>query len=82
MVNNSQCECGHRSQTVRHILSECHKLTRLRRETWRDEQRKEPFGAVEWRKMLTHPSYAKKAAYFMMKTGLLKQFQGIAVAQT
>ncbi len=81
LVNNSQCECGHRSQTVRHILSECRKLTRLRRETWRDEKRKEPFGVVEWRKMLTHPSYAKKAAYFMLKTGLLKLFQGIAVAQ-
>ncbi len=36
LVNNSQCECSHRSQTVRHILSECRKLTRLRRETWRE----------------------------------------------
>ena len=80
LANNSKCECGHRSQTVRHVLSDCHKFTRLRRETWRDVQRKEPFGVVECRRMLTHPSYAKKAAYFMRKTGLLKQFQGTAVA--
>ena len=80
LADNSKCECGHRSQTVRHVLSDCRKFTRLRRETWRDVQRKEPFGVVEWRRTLTHPSYAKKAAYFMRKTGLLKQFQGTAVA--
>lgn len=80
LVNNSQSEseCGYRSQTVRHILSECRRFTRLRKETWRDVQRKEPFGVVESRKMLTHPSYAKKAAYFMRKIGLLKYFQGTA----
>ena len=80
LANNSKCECGHRSQTVQHVLYKCRKITRLRRETWRDVQRKEPFEFVEWRKMLTHPSYSKKAAYFIRKTGPLKQFQGTAVA--
>ncbi len=81
LVNNSQCECGYRSQTVRHILSECRKFTHLRKEIWRDVPRKETFGVDEWRKMLTHPSYANKAAYFIRKTGLLKQFQGLALAE-
>lgn len=80
LANNSKCECGHKSQTVRHILSDYSKFTRLRRETWRDVQQKEPFGVVEWGKMLTHPSYAKKAACFIRKTGLLKQFQDTAMA--
>lgn len=81
LANSSKCECGHRSQTVRHILSDCRKFARLRREMWKDVQRKEPFGVFEWKRMLTHPSsYAKKAAYFMRETGLLKQFQGTAVA--
>ena len=80
LADNSKCDCGHRSQTVRHILSDCRKFVRLRREMWTDVQRKEPFGVVEWKRMLTHPSYAKKAAYFMRNTGLLKQFQGTAVA--
>ena len=84
LADNSKCEYGHRSQTVRHVLSDCRKFTRLRTVTWRDVQRKEPFGVVEWRRMLTHPlaypSYAKKAAYFMRKTGLLKQYQGTAMA--
>lgn len=80
LVDNSKCECGHRFQTVRLILSDCRKFVRLRREMWTDVQRKEPFGVVEWKRMLTHPSYVKKAAYFMRKIGLLKQFHGTAVA--
>lgn len=30
-----------------HILMECWKFSRLRQETWKEEQRKEPFGVVE-----------------------------------
>ena len=81
LVNQSQCECGYRLQTVRNVLSECRKFTCLRKEIWGDVQRNEPFGIVEWRKILTFPSYAKQAAYFMRKTGLLKQFQGSALAE-
>ena len=47
LANNSKCECGHRFQTVRHVLLDCRKFTRLKRETWRDVQWKEPFGVVE-----------------------------------
>ena len=57
IVESEQCECGHTSQTVRHILMERRKFSRLRQEIWKEEQRKEPFGVVEWRKMLTHPSH-------------------------
>lgn len=80
-VNNSQFECGHRASIVWNNLWEYRKLTCLKRETWRDQKRKEPFGIVEWRKMLTHPSYPKKVVYSMMKTRLLKQVQGTAMAK-
>ncbi len=42
-------------------------------------QKKKPFGIFELREMSTHPLYAKKAAYFMRKAGLLEQFHGIVV---
>ena len=64
LVNNSQCECGYRSQTVRHIVSECRRFTRLRKETWRDVQRKEPFGVVEWRENVNPPLAHKESSIF------------------
>lgn len=73
-----QCECGHTSQTVRHILTDCRKFNRLRQEIWKDEQRKEPFGVVEWKKILTHPPYTKKAVDFMRRTRLLKQYKEVS----
>lgn len=76
LVNNSRYECGHKFQTLRHVLLKCRKFTRLRRETWRDEQRKESFRVVAWTKMFTHLAYAKKAADSFLK------FQGMAVAQS
>ena len=66
------------SQTVRHILMECRKFNGVRQEIWKEEQRKEPFGVVEWKKMLTHPPYTKKAIDFMRRTRLLKQYQGVS----
>lgn len=35
-----------------------------------EEQPKEPFGVVEWKKMLTHPPYTKKAVDFKRKDPL------------
>ena len=55
-----------------------HVLKRLVSPTQLDEQRKEPFGVVEWRKMLTHPSYTKKAVDFMRRTRLLKQYKEVS----
>ena len=68
-TGKSECECGHRFQT-----SDCRKTIRLGRETWRDVQREEPFGVVEWGRIFPHPSYAKKkkAAYFMRKSRAFK----------
>ena len=57
IVEDERCECGHTSQTVRHVLMECRKFNRLRQEIWKEERRKEPFGVVEWKKMLSHPLY-------------------------
>ncbi len=74
-VNNSQFECGHRSQIVWNNLWEYRKLTCLKRKTWRDQKRKEHLGIVEWRKMLTHPSYAKKRHTLWWKQGFQSRFK-------
>ena len=34
-------------------------------------------GIIEWRKKLSHLPFAQKAAQFMMKTGLLGQFEDL-----
>ena len=78
IVESERCECGHTSQTVRHVLMECRKFSRLRQEIWKEEPRKEPFGVVEWKKMLTHPPYTNKAVDFMRRTRLLKQYQEVS----
>ncbi len=78
IVESEQCESSHILQTVRHVLMECRKFNRLRQEIWKDEKQKELFGVVEWRKMLTHPSYTKKAVDFMRRTRLLKQYKEVS----
>lgn len=35
LANSSKCECCHRSQTVQHVLLDCRKFTRLRRDVER-----------------------------------------------
>ncbi len=77
IVEDERCECGHSLQTVRHILMECRKFNRLRQDIWKEQGRKEPFGVVEWKKMLTYPPYTKKAIDFMRRTRLLKQYHGV-----
>ena len=34
IVESEQCECGHTSQTVRHVLMKCRKFSRLRQGVW------------------------------------------------
>ena len=75
ILKDETWECGHTSQTVRHILMEYRKFNRLRQEIWKEERRKEPFGVVEWKKKLTYPPYTMKAIDFIQSTRLLKQYQ-------
>lgn len=73
-----------RSQTVQHILLECRKFTPFEEgDMERCVAKGRPLGwLLIGGKMLTHFFYAKKTAYFMRKnTGLLKQFQGLALAE-
>ena len=75
--NDPRCTCRNDNQTVRHILQDCPLYHDLRSTTWAEERRKEPGGVIEWRKMLSHPPFAQKAAQFMLKTGLLGQFEDL-----
>lgn len=57
---------------------DCRKFNSLRQEIRKEEQRKEPFGVIEWKKMLTHPPYTKKAVDFMRVTRLPKQYKEVS----
>ena len=68
--------CGSASrngQTVRHVLVECPGFQQLRHTV---------FGRAAWdldhKKLLSDPTGAKKAATFMLRTGLLEQFAATA----
>ena len=75
--NDPRCTCRNNNQTVRHILQDCPLYHDLRSTTWAEERRKEPGGVIEWRKMLSHPPFAQKAAQFILKTGLFGQFEDL-----
>ena len=72
-------ECRREKQTLRHVTTQCRKHSQLRRETWKTLEKREPFGTIEWTKMLNHPLYAQKAAIFMKNTRLLSQFEHVAL---
>lgn len=68
-VENPYCDCREGNQTVTHILEECPLFRELRtQELGRPVIRSA-------RDTLTDPKTARKAAYFMLKTGLLDQFR-------
>ena len=63
------CECKQGNQTVTHVIEEC-PLFRI--------QRRRVLGRPVIRSahdILSDPTTAKKAAYFMLQTGLLDQFR-------
>ena len=79
--DSGRCDCRRDLQIVRHVLQECSLHHRLRRDTRRGIERKEPAGSVEVSKMLAEANYVKyaqKAALFVRKTGLLGQFADLS----
>lgn len=80
--DSGRCDCRRDLHTVRHVLQEYRLHHRLRRETWREIERKEPAGSVEVNKMLTNAKYARKAALFIRKTVLLGQFADLPQSLT
>lgn len=78
-ITDGKCECRREKQIVRHVATQCCKHSQLRRETWRTLEKREPFGTIEWTKMLNHLLCAQKAAIFMKNTRLLSQSEHVAL---
>jgi hypothetical protein len=70
-AKNNKCECG-QIQTVKHVLLVCPLFDELRHQAWR--HRKARHTCVKT--MLNEPAEANRTAKFLIKTGLLKQFEG------
>lgn len=81
IVEIERREGRHTLQTVLHIPMECRKFSRLRQETWKEEQHKERFRVAEWNKILTRSLYVHKEIYRVYaKDTLAKavlQYQGV-----
>ncbi len=77
-VDNPTCQCGMAPQSVAHVLIHCREFHQLRRETWKEEEKNHAWRSIPIREMLGNPRYAKKAAIFMKKTGLLGQFKALS----
>ena len=74
-----RCPCERGEQSVLHVLMNCPTYYRLRRTTWREEEKiiegKIILGS--FLKILADPHYARKAAIFMSETGLIGQFRDL-----
>jgi hypothetical protein len=74
-ITDDQCGCGHGSQTVKHILLACSLFNDLRTRTWTKEDRIR--ARRDLREILSKPALARRAAKFMISTGLLGQFGAV-----
>lgn len=77
-VDSPMCQCGQAPQSVTHVLIHCRKFRQLRRETWKEEEKNHAWKSIPVKEMLGNPRYAKKAATYMKKTGLLGQFKALS----
>ena len=76
-IDTPICQCGQAPQSVTHVLAHCRKYSQIRRETWKEEEKNHAWRSIPVKEMLSSPRYAKKAAMFMKKTGLLGQFKAL-----
>ena len=76
-ISTPTCQCGQAPQSVTHVLAHCRKYSQIRRETWKEEEKNHAWRSIPVKEMLSSPRYAKKAAMFMKKTGLLGQFKAL-----
>ena len=82
-IETPRCSCGYGNQTVRHVLMKCSNYMELRRETWREERSRADKRVIidDFRRILTTPKFARKAAYFISNTGLIGQFKDLPQRQ-
>ena len=76
-MESDRCGCDEGSQTPRHILLECRLLSDLRQEMWRRIDRLGLERREDLDTLLNEPKAARYVADFMIKTGLLGQFQAV-----
>lgn len=76
-ISTPTCQCGQAPQSMTHVLAHCRKYSQIRRETWKEEEKNHAWRSIPVKEMLSSPRYAKKAATFMKKTGLLGQFKAL-----
>ena len=68
---NAHCTCDRGDQTLKHVLLQCHRFRKERRQTLRSLQ------TNDISMILNDPDMVKKAAKFMIQTGLLGQFKAV-----
>jgi hypothetical protein len=72
---DARCECGLGNQNPQHIVMECPLLAELCTDMWRDLCQRRVPGTLSFNQLLQEPKAALPVAEFMLKTGLLSQFQ-------
>jgi len=77
IMESDRCGCDEGSQTPRHILLECRMLRGLRREMWQRIDRLRLERREDLDTLLNEPRAARYVADFMIKAGLLGQFQAV-----
>ena len=70
-IDNAHCTCDRGDQTLKHVLLQCHRFRKERRQTLRSLQ------TNDISMILNDPDMVKKAAKFMIQTGLLGQFKAV-----
>jgi hypothetical protein len=70
-VDNPQCDCGQREETVQHFLLECAQWDRQR-------QTLGPYRRKTLKEILGSREGSKRATEFVLQTGRLEQFQAVA----
>jgi hypothetical protein len=71
-IDDRECQCRYRAQTVTHILLSCPRF-KEERNAWKNEGT----WSSDARKILSDGKYVARAAKFMLETKLLGQFRSI-----
>jgi ribonuclease HI len=72
---DARCGCGLGNQDPQHIVMECPFLLELRADMWRNLWSRRVPGSLSFNQLIQEPKATLSVAGFMLKTGLLSQFQ-------